>query len=85
MSGTNLAYAALLQSQCYGSAYRLLRSLRGSSLRACYAMSGTDLARGSILLRAFYTVSGTDLAYGATSAIFSALSPPPPLPSISWS
>eukprot|EP00961_Rhodomonas_salina_P023507 315720-Rhodomonas_salina.1 len=39
------------------------------SLRACYAMSGTDLDCGAIGLRACYAMSGTDLAYGATSAL----------------
>eukprot|EP00961_Rhodomonas_salina_P089434 1202756-Rhodomonas_salina.3 len=35
-------------------------------LRACYAMSGTDLPNGANRLRACYAVSGTDLAYAAT-------------------
>eukprot|EP00961_Rhodomonas_salina_P031753 428191-Rhodomonas_salina.1 len=38
------------------------------SLRASYAMSGTDLACGAISLGACYAMSGTDLAYGGTSA-----------------
>eukprot|EP00961_Rhodomonas_salina_P267808 3618292-Rhodomonas_salina.1 len=35
-------------------------------LRACYAMSGTDLAYGAICLRSCYAMSGTDLGYAAT-------------------
>eukprot|EP00961_Rhodomonas_salina_P089066 1197985-Rhodomonas_salina.3 len=35
-------------------------------LRACYAMSGTDMAYGAIL-RASYAMSGTNVRYGATS------------------
>eukprot|EP00961_Rhodomonas_salina_P174977 2360297-Rhodomonas_salina.4 len=35
-------------------------------LRACYAMSGTDLVYTVIGLRARYAMSGTDLAYAAT-------------------
>eukprot|EP00961_Rhodomonas_salina_P196314 2649739-Rhodomonas_salina.5 len=34
-----------------------------SSLRACYAMPGTDLAYSRICLRACYPMSGTDLVY----------------------
>eukprot|EP00961_Rhodomonas_salina_P139218 1873633-Rhodomonas_salina.1 len=34
-------------------------------LRACYAMSGTDIAYGATCLRACYAVSGTDMAHGA--------------------
>eukprot|EP00961_Rhodomonas_salina_P225181 3044547-Rhodomonas_salina.1 len=34
-------------------------------LRGCYAMSGTDISRGSIRLRACYATSSTDLAYAA--------------------
>eukprot|EP00961_Rhodomonas_salina_P179156 2417351-Rhodomonas_salina.2 len=32
-------------------------------LRACYAMSGTDMVQGSICLRACYAMSSTDKAY----------------------
>eukprot|EP00961_Rhodomonas_salina_P303874 3941399-Rhodomonas_salina.4 len=35
-----------------------------TSLRACYAMSGTDLVSGPICLRKRYALSDTDLAYG---------------------
>eukprot|EP00961_Rhodomonas_salina_P112726 1516425-Rhodomonas_salina.1 len=38
-------------------------------LRACYAMSGTDLAHAAICLRARYAMSGTDVAYGATALL----------------
>eukprot|EP00961_Rhodomonas_salina_P263461 3560561-Rhodomonas_salina.2 len=34
-------------------------------LSACYALSGTDQAYGSIGLHACYAMSGTDLVYGA--------------------
>eukprot|EP00961_Rhodomonas_salina_P118643 1597324-Rhodomonas_salina.2 len=37
------------------------------SLRACYAMSGTDIAYCDIALRACYAMSHTDLAYRAIS------------------
>eukprot|EP00961_Rhodomonas_salina_P263175 3556346-Rhodomonas_salina.3 len=40
----------------------------GISLRASYAMSGTDHAYGGIFLHACYTMSGTELAYGAIRA-----------------
>eukprot|EP00961_Rhodomonas_salina_P235117 3177848-Rhodomonas_salina.6 len=36
-------------------------------LRACYAMSGTDLVYAAISLRACYALSGTDLTCGAPS------------------
>eukprot|EP00961_Rhodomonas_salina_P096522 1298372-Rhodomonas_salina.2 len=44
-------------------------------LRACYAMSGTDVAYGALSLcgrRAAspYGKSGTDVAYGATSGVY---------------
>eukprot|EP00961_Rhodomonas_salina_P143496 1930966-Rhodomonas_salina.2 len=35
-------------------------------LRACYAVSSTDMPYGSIGLRACYAMSGTDLPCGAT-------------------
>eukprot|EP00961_Rhodomonas_salina_P033731 453642-Rhodomonas_salina.2 len=34
-------------------------------LRACYAMSGTDLVYAPILLRASYAMSGTDIGWFA--------------------
>eukprot|EP00961_Rhodomonas_salina_P132472 1782750-Rhodomonas_salina.2 len=37
------------------------------SLRACYALSGTDKAFGAISLRACYAIPRTDIAYGAVS------------------
>eukprot|EP00961_Rhodomonas_salina_P210323 2839784-Rhodomonas_salina.2 len=37
----------------------------GGCLRACYAMSGTDLAYGTVCLRVCYAISGTDLAHAA--------------------
>eukprot|EP00961_Rhodomonas_salina_P092859 1249926-Rhodomonas_salina.1 len=40
----------------------MLRSIR---LRACYAISGTDIAYGAVRLRACYAIPGTNLAYGA--------------------
>eukprot|EP00961_Rhodomonas_salina_P183574 2477919-Rhodomonas_salina.1 len=58
MSGTDLAYAATRQSGhdyhhlcCYGL-YHCFHP--GSTLRAPYAMSGTDIAYGAICLRAPY-------------------------------
>eukprot|EP00961_Rhodomonas_salina_P212800 2874220-Rhodomonas_salina.6 len=38
----------------------------GMVLRACYAMSGTDVAYAATCLRACYAMSGTDLANAAT-------------------
>eukprot|EP00961_Rhodomonas_salina_P199408 2689643-Rhodomonas_salina.3 len=35
-------------------------------LLSTYAISGTDVARGTICLRSCYAMSGTDLAYAAT-------------------
>eukprot|EP00961_Rhodomonas_salina_P142866 1923228-Rhodomonas_salina.2 len=35
------------------------------SLRACYVMSGADLAHGAISLRDCYVLSGTDASYDA--------------------
>eukprot|EP00961_Rhodomonas_salina_P236057 3190258-Rhodomonas_salina.2 len=37
----------------------------GTSLRACYAMSGTDEAYATICLRACYAMPGTDIGYAA--------------------
>eukprot|EP00961_Rhodomonas_salina_P067518 906845-Rhodomonas_salina.1 len=34
-------------------------------LRACYALSGTEIVYGRVSLRAFYAMSGTEIAYGA--------------------
>eukprot|EP00961_Rhodomonas_salina_P305639 3941987-Rhodomonas_salina.4 len=39
--------------------------LSAITLRACCAMSGTDLLYGGITLCASYAMSGTDLAYAA--------------------
>eukprot|EP00961_Rhodomonas_salina_P174838 2358474-Rhodomonas_salina.4 len=39
----------------------------GPPLRASYAMSGTELASGTIPLRASYAMSGTDIPYAAVS------------------
>eukprot|EP00961_Rhodomonas_salina_P132877 1788805-Rhodomonas_salina.2 len=42
-------------------------------LRACYAMSGTNMAYGPICLRTYYVMPGTSAAHGAiclhTSAV----------------
>eukprot|EP00961_Rhodomonas_salina_P260591 3521671-Rhodomonas_salina.1 len=46
------------------------------SLRARYAVSGTDGASGAITIRVRYAVSGTDLAYGATSLAVALNLPP---------
>eukprot|EP00961_Rhodomonas_salina_P005507 74791-Rhodomonas_salina.4 len=71
MSGTDLAYGAIA-STGFGPASGRRASVSmvlesdlvqtATSLRACYAMSGTELAYG---LRTPYAISGTDLAYGA--------------------
>eukprot|EP00961_Rhodomonas_salina_P301921 3940659-Rhodomonas_salina.3 len=37
-----------------------------SSLRTCYAMSGTDTAYAAVGLCTCYALSGTDIAYAAT-------------------
>eukprot|EP00961_Rhodomonas_salina_P008786 119595-Rhodomonas_salina.2 len=73
MCSTELAYAATLAlcdvrylaSVCR---YDVLHDVRRSyaiSLRACYALSGTDLAYAAICLRVCYTLARTDLAKGA--------------------
>eukprot|EP00961_Rhodomonas_salina_P300895 3940251-Rhodomonas_salina.3 len=52
VSGPNFGYAPT-RSDCYST---------GTVSRACYAMSGTDVAYGcAISLRSCYAVSGTDL------------------------
>eukprot|EP00961_Rhodomonas_salina_P255356 3451114-Rhodomonas_salina.6 len=64
-SGTELAYGA---TRGPATADGLGGTESAICLRACYAMSGTDLAYGTmsaICLRASYAISGTDLAYGA--------------------
>eukprot|EP00961_Rhodomonas_salina_P105977 1427229-Rhodomonas_salina.2 len=86
MSGTDVGYGA---TRTYGSAGKSGRSRRilprrkkrcAICLRACYAMSSTDLAYGTayaataIWLRAWHAMCGTDLAYGATQAD---MEPPP--------
>eukprot|EP00961_Rhodomonas_salina_P212794 2874201-Rhodomonas_salina.3 len=40
--------------------------LAATSLRACYAMSGTGIAYRDMHLRACYAMSGTGIAYGTT-------------------
>eukprot|EP00961_Rhodomonas_salina_P280959 3795695-Rhodomonas_salina.2 len=63
---------------------QLRYDLHGSRLRACYAMSGTELAYGGISLRttrwavlrrrslrACYSMSGTEMPYGPTSPVHS--------------
>eukprot|EP00961_Rhodomonas_salina_P025390 342133-Rhodomonas_salina.1 len=52
--------------------------LCSSMLRVCYAMSGTDLARGAVGIRTRYVMSGTDLAY----AVLPDREPYPPTPSV---
>eukprot|EP00961_Rhodomonas_salina_P099265 1334985-Rhodomonas_salina.7 len=78
-SGTDPAYHTIPRYAIPGTdlAYRTSRVVRsrtswldhnpGIGLRACFAMSGTDLANVSISLRACYAISSTDLAYGATA------------------
>eukprot|EP00961_Rhodomonas_salina_P167273 2254297-Rhodomonas_salina.3 len=61
MSGTDIGYATTRKRhwlQWVGSAI---------FLRACCAMSGTDLGHGAIHLRTYYAVCSTDLAYDATT------------------
>eukprot|EP00961_Rhodomonas_salina_P293358 3933687-Rhodomonas_salina.2 len=64
----DVRYRVRLTVRCYYQAGRhgggLAMSL-GISLRACYAMYGTDLAYGASSLRACYAMPGTDLAHGA--------------------
>eukprot|EP00961_Rhodomonas_salina_P284562 3846133-Rhodomonas_salina.2 len=38
-------------------------------LRACHAMSGTDIAFGALVLRACYAKSGTDIVYYPTRVL----------------
>eukprot|EP00961_Rhodomonas_salina_P155837 2098352-Rhodomonas_salina.2 len=40
-----------------------------SCLRACYAMSGTDLVHGAVSLRACYAMPCTGLAYGSIAVL----------------
>eukprot|EP00961_Rhodomonas_salina_P132036 1777522-Rhodomonas_salina.1 len=61
MPGTDLGYAATRRSPLVPNAPTGVHS--ANSLRACYAMSGTDLGYAAIGLRACYAMSGTDLAY----------------------
>eukprot|EP00961_Rhodomonas_salina_P301054 3940311-Rhodomonas_salina.6 len=68
MSGTGIAYA--LAMRCPEGAEEeedveltLWEVRRAICLLDCYAMSGTDIARGDISLRARYAMSGTDIAY----------------------
>eukprot|EP00961_Rhodomonas_salina_P206922 2793416-Rhodomonas_salina.1 len=62
MSFPLAAYA--LPMACPALTWRLAYAL-AVSLRACYAMSGTDLLNGAIGLRASYAMSGTNTAHGA--------------------
>eukprot|EP00961_Rhodomonas_salina_P174870 2358836-Rhodomonas_salina.4 len=45
--------------------FRLRRVDSAICLRACYAMSGTEIAYSAICLRACYAMSGTEIADGA--------------------
>eukprot|EP00961_Rhodomonas_salina_P234533 3169752-Rhodomonas_salina.1 len=64
VSGTELAYGAVQPAPCT----QRQSFWYATPLRACYAMSGTDIANGgSIWLRACYAMPGTDLAYAAIS------------------
>eukprot|EP00961_Rhodomonas_salina_P181773 2453823-Rhodomonas_salina.1 len=49
------------------------RELSAICLRACYAMSGIDLAYGAICLRACYVMSDTFEAYGPTKLPYSSM------------
>eukprot|EP00961_Rhodomonas_salina_P239794 3239419-Rhodomonas_salina.2 len=64
MSGTDIAYAAM-RALCDVRPHFALRA-GAICLRACYAMSSTDISCGAIGLRACYKTSGTDAVYGAT-------------------
>eukprot|EP00961_Rhodomonas_salina_P235122 3177848-Rhodomonas_salina.11 len=65
MSGTESGYGATRSGERErGKATGYARAY-GAVLRACYAMSGTEIAQG-IALRVGYAMSGTDLAYAAT-------------------
>eukprot|EP00961_Rhodomonas_salina_P167211 2253471-Rhodomonas_salina.1 len=75
MSGTDIAYAATTGGGGDGNAgysaivprgVRLDPTRSAIALRACRAMSGTDLAYGAVGLCACYAVSGSDIAYGCT-------------------
>eukprot|EP00961_Rhodomonas_salina_P045017 604601-Rhodomonas_salina.5 len=57
-SGTEIAYGAMAIWRGSGRAHRQRRS--AISLRAPYAMSGTDIAYGATSPRALYAMSGTD-------------------------
>eukprot|EP00961_Rhodomonas_salina_P106292 1431500-Rhodomonas_salina.1 len=88
--GTDMlsAYAVCGTAKAYGTSYLPTRCAvlrQHMAPRACYAMSGTEIAYGSllhahwrryrpeagtaILLRARYAMSGTDIAYAATRAL----------------
>eukprot|EP00961_Rhodomonas_salina_P211623 2857624-Rhodomonas_salina.2 len=63
MSGTDIGYAATRRTHSTS-----LKVQTGSILRACCAMSGTEIAYGGSALRACWYAhvrSGTDMAYGA--------------------
>eukprot|EP00961_Rhodomonas_salina_P073203 983480-Rhodomonas_salina.2 len=60
MSGTDLVYGATSRRASPTEQVAI-------SLRACYAMSGTDLANDDVSLCACYAMSGTEIAYGAIS------------------
>eukprot|EP00961_Rhodomonas_salina_P083016 1115479-Rhodomonas_salina.2 len=64
--GTDLGYAARPSPVAHHQLPAGLKQPGPISLRACYALSGTDLACGAgIYLRACYALSGTDLAHAA--------------------
>eukprot|EP00961_Rhodomonas_salina_P183139 2472361-Rhodomonas_salina.1 len=57
--------ARRISRRCSRPRRPITRATSGRSatcLRACYALSGTDLAHGATCLRACYALSGTDLA-----------------------
>eukprot|EP00961_Rhodomonas_salina_P014396 193116-Rhodomonas_salina.2 len=66
MSGTDLGYGATRELRCRWLVQSAIR------LRACYAMSGTEIAYGAISPRdtrlcACYAMSGTEIAYGGST------------------
>eukprot|EP00961_Rhodomonas_salina_P013290 178554-Rhodomonas_salina.1 len=61
MSGTDIAYNATRHS------WQPSLVSDAVSLRACYAMSGTDVQHGATNLHSCYAMFGTDVQYGATN------------------
>eukprot|EP00961_Rhodomonas_salina_P205579 2775007-Rhodomonas_salina.1 len=65
-TGADFVYGATRPKR-YVVRYALRQSQyrAGISLRASYAMSGTDIVYAVVVLRNSYALSGTDIAYGA--------------------